>query len=297
MKINFDDYRTSADGRLMTVRLKKDGVYQYLVEKYPMYTSLADMVYCYEHSIPYKACSECGAVIKTKSTYCKHCSAAIFSRQNVKFAIKAITGKPSPNKGKTFEELGVVHVKYTNPEKWEEAKAKISNANTGSKNGMYGTSYTDEQRAKQSKEVRTRIQNGEFTPKSNNRNTHFTSYCNEKVYRSSWEAAFASTDLDMQYEKLRLPYVDCNGKHRIYIVDFISDKNKTIYEVRPIELFNDEDCKSIAAKNWCKENGYKFVHIGISELYDIKHKIKFELLDNDTIRKVNDAFSKENKNR
>lgn len=297
MNINFNDYRSPKDGRLMTKKLKTDGIYDILSSMYPFYDKLSDMVYCYEHGIDCKRCPECGKIIRPKVHACKQCSAQKMGSRNVKFAAKANKGKPSPFKGKTYDERGMVHTKYKDPEKWEQVKHKISEANSGENNGMYRHTHTKEQRLSQSNEVKARIESGDFTPKSNNRQTHFDSSCNGKKYRSSWEAAFASTDDSLEYETLRIPYVSNSGVNRIYIVDFVSEERKEIYEVRPDELFDDEDPKFVYAKEWCNRNGYKFVHIGISHILNIQDKIKYDLLDENTIRKLNNAIDRERRNR
>ncbi len=62
-----------------------------------------------------------------------------------------------------------------------ETKEKISVANTGTKNGMYGTMMTAEQKEYRSNLMKEKILSGEFTPNSNNRNTHWDSYYKIKI--------------------------------------------------------------------------------------------------------------------
>jgi len=61
-----------------------------------------------------------------------------------------------------------------------ETKEKISVANTGTKNGMYGTMMTAEQKEYRSNLMKEKILSGEFTPNSNNRNTHWDAEYNGK---------------------------------------------------------------------------------------------------------------------
>jgi hypothetical protein len=111
-----------------------------------------------------------------------------------------------------------------------------------------------------SKIIRERILSGNFTPNSNNRNTHWDAYYNNKRYRSSWEALYQYFDPVAEYETLRISYFFEN-KEYIYIIDFINHKTKTIVEVKPKELLNDRktQAKIDAAKKWCVEHNYQFI--------------------------------------
>jgi hypothetical protein len=106
------------------------------------------------------------------------------------------------------------------------------------------------------------ILNGSLTPKSNNRNTHWESWYNDKRYRSSWEAFYQSLNESAQHEVLRIPYVDCAGKDRVYIVDFVDDVNKQVIEVKPRELLDTPKMvpKKLALENWALTNGYSVIY-------------------------------------
>lgn len=141
-----------------------------------------------------------------------------------------------------------------------ETKKKISVANSGSKNGMFGRKHTNEEKQYRSKLMKEKILSGEFTPNSNNRNTHWDSFYKNKKYRSSWEALYQYFDQEAEYETLRITYV-FNDKEYVYIIDFVNHKNKTVIEVKPTELTEDSktQAKISAAKNWCDKNGYTFI--------------------------------------
>ena len=141
-----------------------------------------------------------------------------------------------------------------------EAKQKISVANTGINNGMFGTLMSIEQKQYRSMMMKEKILNGQFTPNSNNRNTHWDSFYKNKKYRSSWEALYQYFDNDAEYESLRIQY-NLNKKDYIYIIDFINHKTKTVIEVKPQELINDEktQAKIFAVRCWCKEKNYTFL--------------------------------------
>jgi hypothetical protein len=142
----------------------------------------------------------------------------------------------------------------------EDAKKRISNANRGEKNGMFGKKHSVEEKQIKSQKMKELILLGKFTPNSNNRNTHWDSFYRDKKYRSSWEALYQSIDKEAEYETVRIPY-KLDNKDHIYIIDFVNHKNKTLIEVKPRELLKDKktQAKISAAKEWCNNNGYNFV--------------------------------------
>lgn len=125
---------------------------------------------------------------------------------------------------------------------------------------------TPEQRAKQSEQVKQRILNGEFTPKTTNRLNHTRIKYDGHSFRSSWELAFykdmKAKGVNIEYETLRVAY-KFKGNNHVYITDFVDHDNKIIYEVKPKRLVEDPKtmAKEQAAIEWCKENGYTFEYI------------------------------------
>lgn len=115
----------------------------------------------------------------------------------------------------------------------------------------------------QSKLMKEKIKNGEFTPDITN--SWSNSMCklkinnNIKYFRSTWEAFFSLVNPDLIYEKLRIEYEYKNNKHT-YIVDFLDDKNKQLYEVKPLsERYKlKNETKTIFANQWCAKNGYTY---------------------------------------
>jgi len=142
----------------------------------------------------------------------------------------------------------------------EETKKKISEANKGEKNGMYGRRMSEKEKQRKSRLMKEKILAGEFTPNSNNRNTHWDSYYKNKKYRSSWEALYHFFDAAAEYETIRIPY-EYNNLEHIYIVDFVNHQTKTLIEVKPEEMLNDKrtQAKIAAAKEWCLENNYNLL--------------------------------------
>lgn len=178
----------------------------------------------------------------------------------------------------------------------ESAKEKISKANAGKNNGMYGYKWSAEHKARQSNHMKQKILEGKFTPNSNNRNTHWESTFNGKIYRSSWEAMYQSIDRDAEYETLRIFY-DYEGKERVYIVDFVNHASKTVVEVKPKELMNNSkvQAKINALHMWCSANKYNLLCVDISWL--LNYQFDLTEFDCKTARKIqNYETSKKNRN-
>lgn len=173
----------------------------------------------------------------------------------------------------------------------DETKLKISKANMGEKNGMFGKKMSLSEKEYRSKLMKEKILTGKFTPNSNNRNTHWESFYKGKKYRSSWEALYQYIDNDAEYESLRLTY-NINNESHIYIVDFINHKTKTVVEVKPKELLNDikTEKKILAAKQWCIENNYKLIIA--DKVYFLSHKMptNFDDFDSNTQNKIRNLY-------
>ena len=154
-------------------------------------------------------------------------------------------------------------------EAWNKGKTKLntlsleklSEDRKGNGNPMFGTIMSKKGKEHLSNIMKEKILIGEFTPNSNNRNTHWDSYYNDKKYRSSWEAVYQYFDIDAEYEKLRIKYIH-EGEEYIYIVDFINHTTKTAIEVKPLELcYNNKKTisKISALKEWCSANNYSLL--------------------------------------
>lgn len=176
-------------------------------------------------------------------------------------------GREPWNKGKTKETCNKV-------------KKLLSEARKGDKNPMYGVTHSTEYKAQQSVKMKELIESGQFTPNSNNRNTHWDSYYEGRPFRSSWEAIYQSLDPQAEYEALRIRY-SYQGSEYIYIVDFINHYTKTVVEVKPLELCNEPKtvAKLTELKSWAKNNGYKFLLV--DKDYIIRHRDNIKLSDFD----------------
>jgi hypothetical protein len=164
-------------------------------------------------------------------------------------------------------------------------------AKFGEKNPMFGKKLSLEHKRKLSESMKLKILNGDFTPKSNNRNTHWTASLDGIVYRSSWEALYKYINPDAEYEILRLRY-EYNNTERIYIVDFIDQKNKMAIEIKPKELNNGEkyNAKIKALKAWANENNFSVLFVDKEWLQAQDVKIDYDRFDKNTAEKVKKIY-------
>lgn len=137
----------------------------------------------------------------------------------------------------------------------------------GKQNGMYGKSHSIESKKHLSNVMKEKIRNGSFTPNVTN------SWANSKTFlqiegskyyfRSSWEAIFWLKNQSFQFEKLRIPYIDEKKTKRNYLVDFIDNEEKKIYEVKPSSQKANKNnvLKFDAATKWADEHSFEFVII------------------------------------
>ncbi|AGE48197.1 hypothetical protein CPTAKMNP4_180 [Salmonella phage vB_SenM-AKM_NP4] len=279
-------------GRILTKSMVKNGTINALKA---MYTWCIDkpsaLVYCYENNSIQPNCKFCGEGLNSPiNSYC-----------NPRCQMKHLGGFPKDcNVGKTPWNKGLKdnsrHCSIVNPEKWEAAKHKISKANSGENNGMYGWDNED-QRRRQSETIKAKILSGEFTPNTNNRRTSFDVVYDGKNYRSSWEAAYASINKTAVHERIRVPYIGNDLKKHIYISDFLNPETNEIVEIRPASLYDDNHPKIVAIKKYCDSNGYKYTHIDIEYFYANRHLIDYDGLGDDTSRKITNAIKKYKRNK
>lgn len=182
----------------------------------------------------------------------------------------------------------------------DETKIKISKKNSGKNNGMYGKTISEENRKKQSQKLKDKILKGEFTPNSNNRNTYWNSSLDGNKYRSSWEALYKFYNPNSIYEKLRITYT-CNGKERVYIVDFIDEIDKLVIEIKPKSILKSEvaNAKLNSLYEWCEKNNY--TPIIINETWIIENipenSVEYDRFDTKTKQKIQKFYETYKKNR
>jgi uncharacterized FlaG/YvyC family protein len=166
-------------------------------------------------------------------------------------------------------------------------KDKISLKNSGNGNGMYGVKMSKADKQIRSDIMKQKILSGEFTPNSNNRNTHWEALYNGKKYRSSWEALYQYINQDAEYESLRIRY-KLNDDEKIYIVDFVDHVSRTVIEVKPRELCVGEkfNAKLQALIKWAKLNNYQTLIVDKEWLKAQNPVINYDHFDQKTATKI-----------
>lgn len=179
---------------------------------------------------------------------------------------------------------------------------KFSECRMGEGNPMWGHNHSDEYKKERSDWLKKRIENGEWTPQVRNYYTHSRSIMLGKKFRSSWEAMFYKLNNHLEYETLRIPYINENNENHIYIVDFVDHKNKNVFEIKPSVQMSKENniLKKESLLSWCENNGYAYFDISEKYFYIYKDVINnLELSDDneiDILRRIKDVIKKyENK--
>jgi hypothetical protein len=179
----------------------------------------------------------------------------------------------------------------------DETKRKISSANSGKGNGMYGKSLTVEEKAHKSKVMKQKILDGEFTPNANNRRSRLRDEYRGRKYRSSWEALYQYFNQNAEYEKLRIRY-EINGEYHIYIVDFINEYSRVVTEIKPTELCcgREFDAKMAALDQWCSENKYTKEVVGIEWFLSKEPPSDFDDFNENAAGKIKRLYEAAKKN-
>lgn len=173
---------------------------------------------------------------------CKGCS-NVLRLQNISLALK----------GRTKSEY--------------EYLKKFSIDRRGKNNPRFNRSEEDWQKSykKLSKTMKEKIASGEFTPCVTNSWANSRTKLKiggfDKLYRSSWEAVFQILNPTYEYEKIRIQYVSPKDDElHNYIVDFVDEENKILYEIKPRVKMNDKIvlAKEKYAKIWCETHNYQY---------------------------------------
>lgn len=205
---------------------------------------------------------------------------------------KAVTNITKLNKDKNIISKKIKSRRNNNPQ-WHtnETINKIKNKNKIVHNSQqFKEKYKDvyeKSRKKISDTMRKKILNGEFTPCITNSWTHWDAYVKRddgkigKKFRSNWDAAFWILNKECEYEKIRISYKS-EGKEKIYIVDFVDEKNRILYEIKPSSLKNKKENvnKRKSAIRWCKSNNFEYVEVNDDWFIKNINKIDFDFHDN-----------------
>lgn len=183
----------------------------------------------------------------------------------------------------TKEKLRQKRLIYCQTEEGKAHNLKLSKDRRGSNNPSHRqTTETRERVRNLSRErMKLKIKNG-YTPPITNSWCHSKINVNDMSFRSTWEAVFFILNPHLKYEKIRIPYVNPEtNDERTYIVDFVDEDTKTLYEIKPLATIKHTKnaAKEAAAKNWCKRHGYVFVCISNSYFEENAKKLDFSLYD------------------
>jgi hypothetical protein len=212
-----------------------------------------------------------------RTGYREFCSVICSTRHNQKIAAKTPRTLESKLKQKnSFNEFlktpkGKIYLK------------KMSISRIGKNNPCHR--QTKETKAKgikkQSQTMKLKIKNGEFTPCITNSWCHSRIEIHNIPFRSCWEAAFYILNQNLEYEKIRIPYIDKKGDERIYITDFVNYFEKILYEIKPksVKNTNKNILKENAAIKWCIDNEYQYICISDEYFLENAHKIDYDLFD------------------
>lgn len=140
--------------------------------------------------------------------------------------------------------------------------------------------------------MKEKILVGEFTPNSNNKNTHWESSYNNKHYRSSWEALYQYFNPVAEYEMLRIKYVH-KGVEKVYIVDFIDNVEKIVCEVKPKRFQHDVvfESKLRSLTRWASENGYSVIIFDEDYILSLNEPTNYDAFDAKTEKKIRKLYA------
>lgn len=171
----------------------------------------------------------------------------------------------------------------------------------GEKNSLHMSAYMktpqgierkEKSRIHNSKIMKENINQGVFTPCITNSWTHWNAQIilDDVTYkfRSSWEACFWMCNQHLQYESFHIPYV-INGKTRTYIADFYDKTSNTIYELKPISVYNQQIEKLLKIIDFCKNSNINFVWINENNIFDWIDETKFNDINKPQLEKLNKA--------
>ena len=161
---------------------------------------------------------------------------------------------------------------------------KLSRERMGKKNPVHKQTQETRDRVKNlnSNIMKQLINEGKFTPHVTN------SWCRSRVVvsgkpmRSTWEAVFFILNPYVEYEKIRILYYNpLTKKEQNYIVDFVDEINRVLYEIKPLSTKNtlQNKAKEEAALKWCACNNYTYVCISDDFFKQNAFRVDYSLYD------------------
>lgn len=208
-------------------------------------------------------CPKCGKNIPFDNRdvkYHKFCSKKC-STDNAKY-VYYHDNKYQKTRNEAYKKVSKKFKKFLKSDVGKAYIKKLSLSRMGKDNPVYRQSVETRKKTaeKMSIIMKEKILNGTFTPYITN--SWANSKCrlpyNKKFYRSSWEIVFQILNPKCLFENLRIPYISTDNKQHIYIVDFINNDTREIFEIKPKCKLNVENNirKQAALIKWCKLNNY-----------------------------------------
>lgn len=74
--------------------------------------------------------------------------------------------------------------------------------------------------------------------------------------------------MELEYECLRIPYIDKDGRSRTYIADFLNKSKDVLYEIKPKKEYLIQKYKMDRVIEYCMDNDIKFMWINEENILD-----------------------------
>lgn len=271
-------------------------IFGYDIKKYSLHQRLYH-IYKNNFNIPNcknKKCNNIAIFYSFKNGYRDSCSKSCSniikqtglkqSKEHIENRISKLRGIKNPKHSKFMKDL------WRND---EEYRNKVIN---NMKIGFINNNAS----MKLSKNIKKRILNREFTPNITNSWTHWDAIINNKRFRSSFEGIFHlyhvifKQNMFLKYERLRIKYYDSIlKKERIYIVDFIDEEKKILYEIKPSSLKENQNNidKFKYAKRWCINNDYIFKIIDENYIFNLIKEMDENNFKHDFLLKFKEKYN------
>lgn len=247
-----------------------------------------------------KVCSSCGSNFIGKAANslfcndckkdgiikkCNYCNNTFRSKYNGTKYCKTCSDKKVFQIGKPLSEETRIKI-GNNRKKWTKSSEGVLHyKKLGAKNSENliryfktdaGKKQIQSAAKKQSKTLRNKIKNGDFTPNITNSWTHWDAIIDNgnevRKFRSSWEACFWLSNPNYEYETVRVNSLIDEDK--IYIADFYDKENRILFEIKPKGEFLKKKDKMDSLMDYCKNNDIKFIWINENNiLYYINEDI------------------------
>lgn len=150
---------------------------------------------------------------------------------------------------------------------FETDRGKLVAKSVGLLNKLHltGTFLSEERKQKQSNTMKQKIANGDFSPGVNNNFTNWEARFEETEivfkFRSSWELCFFYCNKTLEYEKIKIPYLDEREIKKTYIADFYDRNKNIIYEIKPKGFWIKQCHKMNSVIEYCLKNNITFIWI------------------------------------